>query len=117
VFVVRGFLSAMRSVSPYQFPSFIIFVNQLQEAFPSVRSDEALSHRFGASDVRQLVHPELGLPLLHVGLKGLYLLQADGEFASVRLQVAKVHDVGFYPVVPQVFYGSFQGSANHPLFG
>jgi hypothetical protein len=83
MFVVWGFLPAMSSVSPCQFPSLAIFVDQLQEVFSGVRSDEALSHRFGASDVRQLIHPELGSPLLHVGLKGLYLLQAEGELASV----------------------------------
>jgi hypothetical protein len=97
MFVVRGFLPAMSSVLPCQFPSLAIFVDQLQEVFSGVCSDEALSHRFGASNVRQLIHPELGLPLLCVGLKGLYLLQAEGELASVRLQVAKAHDVGLNP--------------------
>jgi hypothetical protein len=117
VFVVWGFLPAMSLVSPCQFPSLAIFVDQLQEAFSGVRSDEALSHRFGASDVRQLIHPELGSPLLRVGLKGLYLLQAEGKFASIRLQVAKAHDVSLNPVISQIFYGSFEGSTNHPFFG
>jgi hypothetical protein len=55
----------------------------LQEAFSGVRSDEALLHRFGAPDVHQLIHPELGLPFLRVGLEGLYFLQMKGELSSV----------------------------------
>jgi hypothetical protein len=115
--VVRGFLPMMSSVSPCQFPSLAIFVDQLQEAFSGVCSDEALSHRFGVSDVRQLIHPELGSPLLCIGLKGLCLLQVEGELVSVRLQVVKAHDVGLNPVVSQIFYSSFEGSTNHPFFG
>jgi hypothetical protein len=74
MFMIRAFLSAVSLVSPCQFPSLAIFIDQLQEAFSGVCSYEALSYRFGASDVCQLVHPELGLPLLSVGLKGLYFL-------------------------------------------
>jgi hypothetical protein len=72
--VIRAFSSTMSLVSPCQFPSLAIFVDQLQEVFVGICSYEALLHRFGVSDVHQLVHPELGSPLLGVGLEGLYLL-------------------------------------------
>ena len=65
---------AVGSVSPCQFPSLAILVHQLQEAFSGVRPNEALSDRLGASDVGQLVHPELCPSLLGVGFQGLYFL-------------------------------------------
>jgi hypothetical protein len=72
--MIRAFLSAVSSVSPCQFPSLAIFIDQLQEAFSGVCLYKALSYCFGAPDVRQLVHPELGSPFLSVGLEGLYFL-------------------------------------------
>jgi hypothetical protein len=64
----------------------------------------------------QLVYPEFCPSLLSVGLEGLYLLQAEGEFVSIRFQVAKVSDIGLDPVVAQIFYHPFKGSAEHPFF-
>jgi hypothetical protein len=74
VFVVGVLLSAVGSVSPCQFPSLAILIHQLQKVFPGICSYETLLYRFGVPDVRQLVHPELGSPLLSVGLEGLYFL-------------------------------------------
>jgi hypothetical protein len=81
--VVGAHLSVVGSVSPCQLPSLIVFIYQLQEAFSSVCSYQALAHCFGMPDVCQLIHAELRSPLLGVGFEGLYFLEAEGELVSV----------------------------------
>jgi hypothetical protein len=81
--VIWGFLSAIGLVSPCQLSSLVILVYQLQEAFSGVRPHETFSNHLGASDVSQLVHPELCPSLLSVGFQSLYFLQAEGELMLI----------------------------------
>ncbi|KAF8460988.1 hypothetical protein DFH94DRAFT_687113 [Russula ochroleuca] len=49
-------------------------------------------------------------------LKGLYFLQAKGELALIRFEVAEAHDVGLDSIIPQIFYCPLEGPPDHPFF-